>query len=341
VGRRPTSGCPTAARGDARPTDGCPPAAREDARPTSGCPTAARGDARPTDGCPTAAREVARPTDGWRGWGVHPIYRWKQSADSGVEFVAGCRGNSHPGEAHLNSTYDMKQKLKALSQRYQAALRKHLRQGPRASLQPARGLGRRAVALDLETLDIARIHDGALAALEASRSRDGIIERAEIFFAEAITPIEQTHRAALKTNVHLSQLTQTLDRRTAALATSHRSLEAGIVQRKTAEQALKKSEEHSRKLLKESSRLQKHLQRLTHQLLSAQEDKRKQISRDLQDEIAQTLLGINVRLLTLKRAAAANAHGLKKGIASTQRLVDKSVKSIKRFTRELGIHHRT
>jgi signal transduction histidine kinase len=107
------------------------------------------------------------------------------------------------------------------------------------------------------------------------------------------------------------------------------------------EQALKKSGEHSRKLLKESRRLQKHLQRLTHQLLLAQEDKRKKISRDLHDEIAQTLLGINVRLLTLKKEAAIDAGGLKKEIASTQRLVDKSVKSIKRFAREFGIHHRT
>ena len=88
--------------------------------------------------------------------------------------------------------------------------------------------------------------------------------------------------------------------------------------------------------MKESRRLQKHLRHLTHQILSAQEDKRKKISRELQDEIAQTLLGINVRLLTLKKEAAINASGLKKEIASTQRLVEKSVKTMKRFAREFG-----
>ena len=87
--------------------------------------------------------------------------------------------------------------------------------------------------------------------------------------------------------------------------------------------------------------MQKHLRRLTHRILSAQEDKRKQISRDLQDEIAQTLLGINVRLLTLKKEAAIDANGLEKEIASTQRFVDKSVKSIKRFARKFGIHNKT
>jgi signal transduction histidine kinase len=232
----------------------------------------------------------------------------------------------------------MKHKLTALSRRYVKALRKHLLQGPRASLQPAHDLGCQAAALDLETLDVARIHDGALAALEGTRSTDGFIKQAEIFFDEAITPIEETHRAALKANVRLSRLSQALDRRTVDLAASHRSLKRGIVRRKTVEQALKKSGEHSRKILKESRRLQKHLQRLAHQILSAQEGKRKKISRELHDEVAQTLLGINVRLLTLKKGAAVNAHGLKKEIVSTQRLVDNSVKSIKRFAREFGIH---
>jgi signal transduction histidine kinase len=235
----------------------------------------------------------------------------------------------------------MKQKLIGLSQRYVTALRKHLRQGPRASLQPALALGRQAAALNLETLDVVRIHEGALAALELSRSRDGVIERAENFFAETITPIEETHRAALQSNVHLSRLRRTLGRRTKILTASHRSLKQDVVQRKTVERALRKSGGRSRKLLKESRRLQKRLQRLTHQILWAHEDKRKKISRDLHDEIAQTLLGINVRLLTLKREAAINAGGLKKEIASTQRLVDKSVKNIKRFAREFGIHHRT
>ena len=233
----------------------------------------------------------------------------------------------------------MKRKSIALSQRYVTALRKHLKQGPQASLQPARELGRRAVAVGLETLDVARIHGEALAILEASSSRDGIIERAEIFFAEAITPIEKTHRAALKANVRLSQLKKRLGRRTMDLAASNRSLKQGIAQRKTVEEALKKTGAHSKKLLKESLALQHHLQHLTHQILSAQEDKRKEISRELQDEIAQTLLGINVRLLTLKKEAAVNAKGLQKEIASTQRLVDMSVKSIQRFAREFGKHH--
>jgi two-component system sensor histidine kinase DegS len=235
----------------------------------------------------------------------------------------------------------MKTKLTGLSRRYQAALRKHLQQGPGASLQPARGLGRRAVTLGLETLDVARIHEGALASLETSSSRDGIIKRAEIFFAEAITPIEKTHRAALKANARLSQLNKTLGRRTVDLAASNRSLKQGIVRRKAVEQALKKSAGHYARLLKESRRLQEHLRHLTHQLLTAQENKRTKISRELHDEIAQILLGINVRLLTLKKEATVNTKGLKKEIASTQLLVEKSAEIMSRFAREFGKQHDT
>lgn len=249
--------------------------------------------------------------------------------------------NTHPGEVRLNAACKMKRNLTRLSRRYAAALQRHLRQGPRASLQPAHDFGCQAVALGLETLDVARIHEQTLAALEAGSSRDGFIKQATLFFTEALTPIEETHRAALKTNVRLRQLRQTLSRRTLDLAASNRSLKQGILQRQTVQQALTKSGEHSRKLLSESRDLQKHLQHLTHQILSAQEDKRKQISRDLHDEIAQTLLGINVRLLTLKKEAEANAHGLKKEIASTRRLVNKSVKIINRFAREFGIHNKT
>jgi signal transduction histidine kinase len=244
-----------------------------------------------------------------------------------------------PAGWRVNLAHIMKRKLIALSQRYVTALRKHLKQGQRASLQSARGLGRQAVAIGLETLDVARIHVGALATLEASSSRNGIINRAEIFFTEAITPIENTHHAALETNTRLSRLNKTLGRRTVDLAASNLALKRGITRRRTVEQALKKRGEHSKKLLEESLAVQKQLQYLTRQILAAQEDKRKEISRDLQDEVAQTLLGINVRLLTLNQEAAINAKGLQKEIVSTQRLVDMSVKSIDRFAREYGKHH--
>ncbi len=234
----------------------------------------------------------------------------------------------------------MKRKLTGLSRGYAAALRKHLKQGRRASLQSARTLGRQAVALGLETLDVARIHEVALAKLvlpkHSSGTQNGIVKRAELFFVEAITPIENTHRAAREASGHLNQLTKTLGRRMVELAASGRHLKRGIVRRKAAEEALKKSGKHRATLLEQSRLLQEHLRQMTRQILLAQEDKRTKISRELHDEIAQTLLGINVRLVTLKREATVNAKGLKKEIANTRRLVEKSRKILGRFVGELG-----
>jgi signal transduction histidine kinase len=76
------------------------------------------------------------------------------------------------------------------------------------------------------------------------------------------------------------------------------------------------------------------LRQLTHQVLAAQEDERHKISHELQDEIAQTLLGINVRLLSLKQEARSNTRGLKNEIASTQRLVAKSAQSVRQAARK-------
>ena len=69
-------------------------------------------------------------------------------------------------------------------------------------MKPAFELGREAVALGLEMLDLARFHEQALTAMVlpdgSSRTRRRIIGRAKIFFAEAGVPIEKTHCAALK-----------------------------------------------------------------------------------------------------------------------------------------------
>jgi signal transduction histidine kinase len=230
----------------------------------------------------------------------------------------------------------MKRKLIKLSQRYVTALRQHLKPGSRRSLQSALGLGRQAVVLGLETLEMARIHERAIATLELSKSRNGFTRQAEIFFTEAITPIVETHRAARQSKIQLDRLNETLNRRTVELAATNRQLRRGIVRRKSVEAALRKSGEHYTKLLKDSLQLQEGLRQLTHQVLVAQEDERKKISRELQDEIAQTLLGINVRLLSLKQEARSNTKGLKNEIASTQRLVVKSARSVRRVAREFG-----
>jgi hypothetical protein len=244
---------------------------------------------------------------------------------------------SGPPRPHRHET--MNQKLARLSQRYLAALRKHLRPGAGSSLRPALGLGRRAVALGLDTLELARIHEQALVMLKLSNAKNAFTRLAGIFFTEANTLIEETHRAARRNQVRMSNLKKTLGRRTQELATSKGQLKRGVLKGKVMEQAFAKTGQHHDKCLQESLELQARLRQLTHRVLAAQEQARKNISRELQDEIAQTLLGINVRLLSLKRSDHCNTYGLQNEIASAQRLVVKSAKSVRRFARELT-HHR-
>jgi signal transduction histidine kinase len=233
----------------------------------------------------------------------------------------------------------MKNKLSNLSRRYQRALRKHLKRSQPAGLESARGLGSQALAAGLQTLDLAKLHEQTLVTELLPRcpagKREALIKQAGIFFAVAITPIEKTHRSAREATAHLKKFIETLSQRTVELAASNLELSLEIAQRKAAEEALKKSERHYSLLLERSDHLQEQLRQLSRQILSAQEDERKKISRELHDVIAQTLTGINVRLAALKKEAAVNTKGLDRNIARTQRLVEKSVNIVHQFAREL------
>jgi aminoglycoside/choline kinase family phosphotransferase len=82
-------------------------------------------------------------------------------------------------------------------------------------------------------------------------------------------------------------------------------------------------------LLKKSIKMQQELRRLTQQLISAQEDERLKISRELHDVIAQTLTGINIRLATLKQQASLKGKDFNTQIDSTQReMLDKTFQTI-------------
>ena len=225
------------------------------------------------------------------------------------------------------------------SRHYQKALLAFLRKGPRASLKPACGMGQQALDVGLNTLDIAKLHEQVLITHvlpgRPADRRTRIIKRAGTFFTEAITPIEKIHRSAREAALHLNKIVELLSQRTVELAASNLELKQEIVQRKAVEAALKKSEHHYSVLLEQSDRLQEQLRQLSRQILLAQEEERREISRELHDVIAQTLTGINVRLSALAKEAATNTKGLDRNIASTQRLVEKSVDIVHRFAREL------
>jgi PAS domain S-box-containing protein len=120
-----------------------------------------------------------------------------------------------------------------------------------------------------------------------------------------------------------------------ALTVSTRALKQEIAQRQAVEAALRASEAHQRELLDQSRQAQEQLRHLSHRMLHTQEDERKRISRELHDEITQTLVGINVSLEALRQEATVNPSALRRKIVRTQRLVAKSVDIVHRFARQL------
>ena len=233
----------------------------------------------------------------------------------------------------------MNEEMRVLSRKYEAALGEHLKDGVNSGLKKAAALGTQAVSFGLETLDLAKIHEQALIAINSPISRDGLAKRAQSFFVEANIPIERTHLAAARAELHWKKLNETLHERTSELAVSKRDVKRNILQRKAAEESLKTKNEYYAKLLKESSMMQGSLRSLAHRVLSAQENERGQISRKRHEEIVQVLLGINVRLLTLEQKGSRDAKKLLKDIANTQHLVDKSIKTMRRVARKFRTPH--
>jgi len=118
------------------------------------------------------------------------------------------------------------------------------------------------------------------------------------------------------------------ERRLAVLAASNQKLEQEVARRRQVEGALRQSAEEQVRLLERA-------RQLSHQVLHAQEAERKRISRELHDEIAQTLVSVSVHLSGLTREVPGASRQLGKQIARTQRLVEKSVDDVHRFARDL------
>lgn len=125
---------------------------------------------------------------------------------------------------------------------------------------------------------------------------------------------EALRRADLLLSRHAGQLEEMVAKRTAELTASLHTVRQGQ---------------------EESLVMQRKLRHLTHQILTAQEEERKKISRELHDEVVQTLVGINVELSALVHGNSPDVKRLKDKIARTQRLVESSVDAVHRFAREL------
>jgi signal transduction histidine kinase len=95
------------------------------------------------------------------------------------------------------------------------------------------------------------------------------------------------------------------------------------------------SERHVRQLLERSHLLQKKLRHVSHQILQAQENLRKEISRELHDKIVQLLIGININLEAFTKTAEINPRSVRRKVVPVRRLVEKAVQTVHQFARDL------
>jgi signal transduction histidine kinase len=187
-------------------------------------------------------------------------------------------------------------------------------------------------------LDLAKLHEKSLVMYllpDYPTTRwPALIKQAGTFFAAAIAPISKSDYNAQEA-LRVKKIIGTLSDRTVELAAANLQLSAEISHRRKAEGSLKKSECHNLKSLAESNVLKEQLRALSRQILNAQEEERKKISRELHDVVAQALMGINVRLANLKTEAGKNTKGLSRSINLTQKMVTKSANIVHEFAREL------
>ncbi len=225
----------------------------------------------------------------------------------------------------------------ALARNYQAALRLYVEAAPTAHPKSAHQLGALAANAGINVLELSEMHAVTLTALlrtYRSTPPPHTILQANAFFSEAIRPIEQAQAEARAANAKMALLIKELTQRTVELATTNDRLSCEVGRRKAVEKSLRTSEQTLSALLTRARTMQGQLRQLSRRLLSAHEEERKKISRELHDVIAQTLTGINYRLAALHGSAPKDA-AFRRKIIGTQRLVAKAVDSVSSFARDL------
>lgn len=220
---------------------------------------------------------------------------------------------------------------------YHGALRDYLVQPNEATLQQAYELGRAAMSAGLGVFDVIRLHHQALNDGVVSRDPTAVVRCApmlEAFLLEALSPFEAAHRGFRRAWERLEQLNSTLAGHNEALALSNAQLEEEISMRQRTEAQLREAKEHYFQLFQKAHAMEESLHELSAQVLTAQEEERKRISRELHDEIGQALTAVNVTIAVLKKHASKDASLLKK-IADAESLLASSMETVHTFAREL------
>jgi signal transduction histidine kinase len=222
---------------------------------------------------------------------------------------------------------------------YRATLKLHMKPGGRTKFsEAARGMGVEARKAGVAWPDLAEMHSHAVIADHLpgcnGKRRVALLKRAGAFLTQAVSAPDSLNRFG-KDATHNAECLGTLLDRGLELAISNHELNVELTLRKEAEIIHKKRDRHYVNQLAQSDLRKQQLGLLSRQVISAQEEERKRLSRDLHDVIAQALAGVNLRLAVLRKDSALSNRGVASSISATQQLVEKSAALVYQFARDL------
>lgn len=227
---------------------------------------------------------------------------------------------------------------KIFAQKYIEELQAQLKLQTALNYSKTRGLGYQTLVAGVSILDLVKIHQHTLVSKlfldsKAKKQRE-LIKKASAFFAIAMVPDPQKI-SEKKSKNDIRAMFKKQTQYISQLAAENLKLNLQLMHRKVVEAKHKVVEKKYVEMLKQSENTRLQLRRLSRQLILAQEEERRVISRELHDVIAQSLAAINIRLATLKKAAELNTKDITTNIASTQLLVQNSFNTVHQFAREL------
>jgi signal transduction histidine kinase len=228
----------------------------------------------------------------------------------------------------------MTEPLQSLPMTYQGALREHLAQPGKATLQQASALGRAAADGGLEVADVISMHHQALAegvlpdGLPAVPAR--FAQELDSFLIEALSPFRMDGGHCGEQESRLGIWMEHNE----ALALRNSQLEEEIAEHQRSEAAMQERRDHYFQLYQNARVMESNLRDLSAQVLSAQEDERKRISRELHDEIGQALTAINVTITMLKRQVVSDP-AFQSNVAEAEQLLARTMDTVHSFAREL------
>jgi signal transduction histidine kinase len=226
----------------------------------------------------------------------------------------------------------MKGPIRSLPAAYRKALGEHMENPGSGTLEQALHLGRAVMGEGLGVADIIRMHHEALAALplkpgKTAATRALLATSLDSFLLDALLPLASAGGGSeMKLKIRFGHVEE--------LALRNGELEDQIAECRRAEAAVLASKDHYFALYQNARAMETNLRDLAAQVLTAQEEERKRISRELHDEIGQALAAVDVSISMLQKRAAPDA-AFQRNAAEAKQLLERTMETVHNFAREL------